>query len=129
MNKICICGRLTKEPTSATTQKGMRYCNVVVAVQRPNTKGQVDFFSCVAWQEKADFITKYMHKGDLIGITGMLQSRSYQDKNGQTKNITEIFIELVDFLQKSNNQNTNTNNNRQQQEAFGTETPNYEPPF
>lgn len=138
MNKVLMTGRLTKEPIYTQASNGIGFTTIVIAVPRPNTKNEItDFFSCVAWKEKADYVSKYIHKGDLVGITGVLQSRSYEDKNThQNRVITEIYVEQIDFLNGSrNNNNNNQNGNngaekyKQQNEAFGTETPNYEPPF
>lgn len=126
MNKILLTGRITKDPQLVSYNNGESgFCNFAIAVTRPNTKNEItDFFSCIAWKEKANYITKYIHKGDLIAITGVLQTRTYEDKNTQEKRVmTEIYVEQVELCISSGNKQ----NKPQQDSSFGTETPVYEP--
>ena len=81
------------------------YCNFTVAVDRKfkdaNGERQADFISCVAWRQTATFIGKYFHKGNRIGLTGSIQTRNYEDSNGQKRYVTGSCnrdAEFVDHL-------------------------------
>lgn len=132
-------GRLTKDPVSNSYDSGNSiYVNFSIAVNRPNTKSEIsDFFNCVAWKEKAEFISKFIRKGDLVAITGVLQTRTYEDKKTSEKRTTvEIYVEQIELLatrNKSGNSNYQNQNNKDQNnnnnDAFGFDVPEYDPPF
>lgn len=117
MNKVVLVGRLTKEPEIKLTTSETQYCNFTVAVDRrfkdANGQRQADFINCVAWKQTAGFIQKYFKKGNRIGLTGSIQTRSY-DKDGQKVFITEVLVEDVEFvesLSKTNSEETETTSN------------------
>ena len=101
MNFIAIHGRLTSPPEMRQTQSGISVCNFTVAVDRNFTrKGeekQTDFVSCVAWQGLADHIGRWFTKGKEIIVVGELQSRKWQDKDGNNRVSWEIQAQSVDF--------------------------------
>lgn len=103
MNKVTLIGRLTKEPELKLTAKQTAYCNFTLAVDRrfkdANGDKQSDFINCVAWKQTADFINKYFHKGSRIGVCGSIQTRSYEDKNGQKVFITEVVVDEAEFVE------------------------------
>ena len=129
MNKVLLTGRLTKDPVYNSYNNGETgFTNFVLAVTRPNTKNEItDFFSCIAWKDKATFMNKYVKKGDLVAITGVLQTRQYQDKNGQNRVIIEVYVEQIDLCVGGNK--NNAKQNTQSSESFGESEPEYEPPF
>lgn len=96
INNITILGRLTAEPEVKTTQSGNNVLSFSVAVdrsyQKKDEERQTDFIPCVAWRGTADFIAKWAHKGDVIGVTGELQSRNYEDKNGNKRVAYEVIV-------------------------------------
>ena len=98
MNLIGISGRLTAEPELKKTQSGISVCQVNVAVKRPKVKDTTDFLSVVLWRQSAEFLCQYAHKGDLVGIQGMLTTRKYQDRDGNNRTITEIVADNVELL-------------------------------
>jgi len=100
-NKVIVMGRITKDIELKTTPQGVTVTSFTVAVDRPYTaKGQekqTDFFNCVAWRSTAEFIAHYFGKGRMIHFDGELQNRSYTDKNGDKKTVTEIIVSSVQF--------------------------------
>ena len=129
MNKVLLTGRLTKDPKFNSYNGGEDgFTNFVLAVTRPNTKNEItDFFSCIAWKEKAKFINQYIHKGDLVAITGVLQTRQYETAQKTKQVMTEIYIEQIDLCATvSNKQPKQEESNN---EAFGNEQEIYYPPF
>ena len=104
MNKVMLIGRLTKDPEVKQTPSNILVCAFTVAVDRKfkdkDGTRQADFIQCVGWRQVAEIIGKYFFKGSRIGITGSLQSRSYDDNNGIKRHVTEVIIEEIDFLDK-----------------------------
>ena len=103
MNKCSIIGRLTKDPEVRKTNSGLSVCSITVAVDRKfkNANGErdTDFIPVVAWRQVADIIGTYFHKGSRIGITGSIQTRSFDGQNGKVF-VTEVLAEDIDFLDK-----------------------------
>lgn len=106
MNKVQIVGRMVKEPDLKMTQNQTPFCNFTVAVDRrfkdQNGNRQADFISCVAWNQTAQFIQKYFHKGNRIGIVGSIQTRGYE-KDGQKVFITEVVVDEAEFVESASN--------------------------
>ena len=99
MNKIMITGRITKDLELKELNGGAKLCKFSVAVDRRfKNEGQptVDFFNCVAWSKTAEVICQYMAKGSKIGVSGRLQTGSY-DKEGTKIYTTDIVVEEMDF--------------------------------
>ncbi len=93
MNIIAIKGRLVRDPSTKTTPNGVTVCNITVAVDRAYSGGgekQTDFFDCVFWRQGAEFVNKYFSKGKEIIVTGEMQSRKWQDKDGNNRVSWEI---------------------------------------
>ena len=102
INSVVLAGRITKEPELRKTQTGKSVCSFVIACDRPKTKdgeSAADFISCVAWNQSADYLCAYAHTGDLIGIQGSIQTRSYDDQtSGQRKYVTEVLANRLTIL-------------------------------
>lgn len=93
MNIIAIKGRLVRDPECKKTQNGVTVCNIIVAVDRAYSNGgekQTDFFDCVFWRQSAEFVSKYFSKGKEIIVQGEMQSRKWQDKDGNNRISWEI---------------------------------------
>ena len=109
MNKVELIGRLTKEPEIKLTTNQTQFCNFTLAVDRrfkdANGNRQADFINCVAWKQTAVFIQKYFHKGNKIAVCGSLQSRSYDDQQGNKRYVLEVIAEEIEFVE-SQNQNS-----------------------
>lgn len=103
MNKVIITGRITKDPEVKKTQSNLSVCSFTLAVDRrfkdSNGNKQTDFISCTAWRQVADLIGQYFSKGSKIGVIGSLQTRSYEDQNGQKRNVTEVIVEELEFME------------------------------
>jgi single-strand DNA-binding protein len=100
LNKIILMGRLTKDPELRHTQTGTPVAGFSLAVERNYSKKkdrETDFFDVVAWQNRAEFASKYFTKGQLVCVEGRLQRRSWVDKNNQTRYAFEVVAESVYF--------------------------------
>lgn len=101
-NQITIAGRLTADPELKQTQSGISVTSFTVAVNRRAKKGEeavADFLPCVAWRQTAEFITKYFRKGSAICVTGSLQTRKWQDQNGNNRVSYEILANEALFVE------------------------------
>lgn len=102
INQVTLVGRLTKDPELKATGDGTSVVNVTLAVNRNfrNQKGEIDtdFVQCILWRKTAENTALYCRKGSLIGITGRIQTRNYEDKDGKRQYITEVVAEQVRFL-------------------------------
>ena len=107
LNHITIHGRLTADPELKTTQSGVSVCNFTVAVDRSYKNGeekQADFFTVVCWRGLADMVSKYFSKGKEILVSGEMQSRKWQDNDGNNRISWEVMANGVDFCgSKSDN--------------------------
>ena len=101
LNVVAIQGRLTHDPELKTTPNGVNVCSFRIAVDRSFTRQgeerKADFIDIVAWRQQAEFVSKYFQKGSLIAIEGSLQTRQYQDKNGNNRTATEVLAAEVGF--------------------------------
>ena len=101
LNSIVIMGRLTATPELKTTNSGISVTSFTVAVdrrfQKQGEEKQTDFLNVVAWRQAADFVCKYFNKGDMIAVQGELQTRRYEDKDGNKRTATEIIADNVSF--------------------------------
>lgn len=102
MNKVTLIGRLTAEPQLKLTNNGQKVCRFSLAVNRQfkNVEGErkADFINCMAWQQRADLINNYVHKGDLIAIEGRIQVSSYIATDGTKRYSTDVIVEQIEFL-------------------------------
>ena len=102
MNNVNLTGRITKDPELKTTPSGKNYLMFIIAVDRgyKDAQGnkQSDFIPCVAWNSQADFIGKYVKKGNLIEVTGQIQSRNYQTQSGENRVLIEVVLDSVSNL-------------------------------
>lgn len=102
MNKVVLVGRLARDPELRTTPSGVSVCNFTVACDRryaQNGERQADFISCIAWRQSGEFVARYFKKGDRIALDGSIQTRSWDDANGNKRYATEVVVEHVEFAQ------------------------------
>lgn len=101
LNSIIVMGRLTADPELRSTSSGLSVTSFTVAVDRgyarTGEERKTDFIPVVAWRQTADFVSKYFRKGSMIAVQGSLQSRSYEDKNGNKRVAYEIIADQVSF--------------------------------
>lgn len=123
INHIVLSGRLTKEPEFRTLPNGTNVTSFTLAVQRnfKNNNGEydADFLNCVIFGNKAENFAQYVAKGNIVNVAGRVQSRSYENQNGQRVFVTEVVCNDYQLLPQSNNtgsnnsQNFNNGNNQQ----------------
>lgn len=102
LNKVLLIGYLTADPELKQTPTGTTVCPFSIAVNRKTVRegGQsCDFIDCVAWRERAEFVAKYFKKGKPILVIGELQSRSYTDKQGAKRYVTEVLVDEAGFVE------------------------------
>ena len=101
LNVVAIMGRLVADPELRTTQQGTNVCQFRIACDRnfarQGEQRQADFVDIVAWRAQADFVCKYFSKGSLIAINGRIQTRNYQDKNGNNRTAFAVVAENINF--------------------------------
>lgn len=100
LNCAIIMGRLTDNPVLRATTNGVFVTSFRVAVDRNFRKGEernADFIDVVAWRQPAEFVCKHFRKGSMIAVQGSIQSRNYEDRNGQKRTVIEIVAENVSF--------------------------------
>ena len=110
LNKVVLCGRLPPDPELKQTQNGVAVVTFTLAVNRrfqsrtADAAGgqQADFISLVAWRQTAEFISKYFKKGSALCVTGSIQTRSWQDQQGQRRYATEVVVDEAMFVDSRN---------------------------
>ena len=109
INRAVVCGRLVRDPELRRTQNGTPVASFTLAVNRTfkNADGQqeANFLNCVAWNKTAEIVDQYCSKGNLVGVEGRLQSRSYQDNQGNNRTVVEIIADQVQFMQSKDSGN------------------------
>ena len=100
MNKCQFVGNLTRDPElrKTTGENQWSVCTFSIAVNRPHDREKTDFFTVVTWRALADNCARYLSKGRRVAVSGHLENRSYEDKNGVKRWITEIIADEVEFL-------------------------------
>ena len=104
-NLVVLSGRLTADPELKTTPNGVSVCGFDIAVDSGyGEKKQTNFIKIITWRSTAEFVSKYFNKGSMIGIEGSIQTRKYQDKDGNNRTAFEVVAKNVQFLEgkKSN---------------------------
>ena len=106
LNVVAIMGRLAADPQLRQTTTGKNVASFRIACDRgrrdANGQSQADWLDVVAWDRTAEFVCKYFQKGSLIAIDGRLQSRSYQDKNGNNRTAVEVVANNINFAGPKN---------------------------
>lgn len=102
MNKVYLIGNLTRDPEVSETSSGVAYCRFSIAVNRNFTNAdgnrEADFFNIIVWRAQAENCGKFLKKGSKIAVVGSLQNRSYEDKDGVKRTVTDIVASEVEFL-------------------------------
>lgn len=96
MNITALSGRLTKDPELRHTTSGKAVVAFTIAVDRPGVKDKTDFIDCIAWEKKAEFVSRYFRKGQRIEVSGIITTRTYE-KDGEKRKTTEIRCDQVFF--------------------------------
>lgn len=122
MNKICIVGNLTRDPELRATEQGNAVCSFTVAVNRrykdQDGNTPTDFIPVVVWRDLAENCAKYLAKGRKVAVSGALQIRSYTDRDGVKRWVSEIQANEVDFLTPRGESSKDEAPARREQEAL-----------
>lgn len=98
MNKVFLIGNLTRDPELSETSNGTEVCHFSIAVQRRTEEKDADFFDCTAWRALAENIARYCKKGNKVAVTGSIQIRNYEDRNGNKRTAVDVIVQDVEFL-------------------------------
>ena len=102
MNRVDLIGRLTADAELRYNSSNIAYCRFNLAVNRSFTnsegKREADFISCVAWRKTAELINEHFKKGNEIGVSGRIQTGSYDDKDGKRVYTTDVIVEEITFI-------------------------------
>lgn len=103
-NKVILIGNLTADPELKQTQSGLSVCSFSIAVNRKMAKnGECDFINIQAWRQTAEFVSRYFKKGKPILVCGQLQTRQWEDKQGNKRTVTEVVADEVSFVGNNDN--------------------------
>ena len=113
INRAVLTGRLTRDPELKSTSSGISVAVFTLAVNRQYTDASgnrgTDFISCVIWRKSAENFCNFTSKGSLVGIDGRIQTRSYDNKDGQKVYVTEVVVESFALLESKKDRETNNN--------------------
>lgn len=135
MNKAILVGNLTRDPEMRTTPNGVSVTSFTVAVNRryksQDGQQQTDFINCVAWRSTAEFVAKHFTKGSRIGVVGTIQTRTYDDQNGNKRYVTEVVADEVEFAgsktQNQDMQKPTEQESRTADELFAEDLADFQP--
>lgn len=115
LNRAILTGRLTRDPELRYTTSGTAVVQATIAVDRQfkNQQGEreADFINLVIWRKAAENFANFTHKGSLVGIDGRIQTRTYENKQGQRVYVTEINVDSFSLLEPRQENNQQPNNN------------------
>lgn len=112
MNKVILIGRLTRDPELRYTGSNTPVATFSLAVNRSftnqNGEREADFINCVVWRKLAETVKNYLSQGSQVAVEGRIQTRNYDDQNGQRRYVTEVVVENIDFVgtRRDNSQST-----------------------
>lgn len=102
MNKCELIGRATADIELKTTASGKNCVSFTLAVNRRGKDAGTDFIPCVAWDKTAEFLSKYIHKGERVGVVGRVTTRNYENKDGKKVYVTEVTVDEAEFIEMKN---------------------------
>ena len=122
INKFIGNGRVMKDIELKVTSNGISAANFTLAITRnfKNASGEYesDFLQCIAFRGTAELLSKYVKKGDCIGVEGSIRTRNYKDKDNKTVYVTEIVVDNIDFLQQKKREETPPTEEKQPDDAI-----------
>ena len=98
MNQTNLIGRLTRDPETRQTSSGISVCTFSIAITRSFNRDETDYINIVTWRGLADNCGKYLSKGSQCGVSGRIQSRTYDGNDGKRRYVTEVVADNVEFL-------------------------------
>ena len=126
MNNVCLIGRVTKDVQERRTQNGTPVVSFTLAVDRRKKEDGADFIPCIAWDKAAETIARYVHKGDSFGVTGYIQTRSYE-KDGRRNYATEVVTTGFQFLERKREMSSDAHSVQNKSDSYNSwgNTSNY----
>lgn len=129
INRVVLVGRLTRDPEMRVSQSNIAVTNLNLAVNRPfaskDGEQSADFISCVTFRKQAENVNQYLKKGNLCGIDGRIQTRNYENKDGQRVYVTEVVADSVQFLEPKGSSNGGGQNQGYQSNSQGNNSNSY----
>lgn len=133
INSVCLVGRLTRDPELKYTGNNVAVASFSLAVNRnfkdANGERETDFINCVIWRQQAENLANWAKKGALIGITGRIQTRSYENQQGQRVYVTEVVAENFQMLESRAVREGSNANQGNTSGAFGNSNGGYAGPY
>lgn len=113
INHVVLVGRITADPELQQTSQGISYVRFTIACDR-QFKDQAgnktaDFINCIAWRQQAEFMSQYIHKGNVIGVEGRIQVSKYTDSNGANRNSFDIYVDTLTNIASNANRDSRPN--------------------
>ncbi len=102
LNRAILMGRLAADPELRQTPSGVNVATFRLAVNRTYNREQTDWIDIVAWRQQAEFVSKYFKKGQLVAVEGSIQTRNYEDRNGNKRVAVEVVADQVHFAESKN---------------------------
>ena len=113
MNRVELIGRITRDPELRYTNNNIATCRFTLAVNRPfqsqNGEQGTDFINIVVWRKQAENVKNYLTQGSQVAIDGRIQTRIYDDNNGQKRYVTEVIADNVEFIGSRSSSNNSNN--------------------
>ncbi|RGN68230.1 single-stranded DNA-binding protein [Streptococcus anginosus] len=114
INNVVLVGRMTRDAELRMTQSNTAVASFTLAVNRPfknqNGEREADFINCVIWRQQAENLANWCKKGALVGITGNIQTRNYENQQGQRVYVTEVLANNFQLLESRSQQQSSNNN-------------------
>ena len=114
INNVVLVGRMTRDAELRMTQSNTAVASFTLAVNRPfknqNGEREADFINCVIWRQAAENLANWCKKGSLVGITGNIQTRNYENQQGQRVYVTEVLANNFQLLESRSQQQSSNNN-------------------
>ncbi len=121
INNVVLCGRMTRNPELRRTGNGTPGTSFTLAVNRTfksDNGPDADFINCVVWNKQAENTERYCSKGSMVGVTGRIQTRNYDNNQGHKVYVTEVVCDSIQFLDTKNSNNSAQQDNRQQRAQY-----------
>lgn len=133
MQRVFLIGNLTRDPELSETNSGVAVCRFSIAVNRRRTSAeaeqQTDFFNVTAWRGLADTISRFCKKGNKIAVTGQIQIRTYEDREGAKRTSVDVVAEEVEFLSPKSNDEARTAEEPKKKPALEAMDESWDCPF
>lgn len=121
INSVVLVGRLTKDPELRKTPSNKSVSSFVLACDKPirsnDNNNNADFISCVAWNQSAEYLCNYGKKGSIVSVQGRIQTRNYDNQQGQKVYVTEVLAERLTVITRSNSNSNTSQYNANQSHA------------